>query len=83
LHTPWQQKVFTKLLDLQYKIIYKKGVDNIAADALSRKPDADGRCMTLSSYQPQWLDQLQDSYASDDHAKELISKLTVVDSTES
>ena len=23
LHTPWQQKVFTKLLGLQYKIIYK------------------------------------------------------------
>jgi hypothetical protein len=23
LHTQWQQKVFTKLLGLQYKIIYK------------------------------------------------------------
>jgi hypothetical protein len=26
LHTQWQQKVFTKLLGLQYKIIYKKGL---------------------------------------------------------
>jgi hypothetical protein len=27
-HTVWQQKVFTKLLGLDYKIVYKKGVDN-------------------------------------------------------
>ena len=35
LHTPWQQKVFTKLLGLQYRIVYKKGIDNGATDALS------------------------------------------------
>jgi hypothetical protein len=38
LHTPWQQKVFTKLIGLQYQIVYRKGVDNCAADALSRAP---------------------------------------------
>jgi hypothetical protein len=27
-HTVWQQKVFTKLLGLDYKIVYKKGADN-------------------------------------------------------
>jgi hypothetical protein len=37
LHTQWQQKVFSKLLGLQYKIVYKKGADNHVADALSRK----------------------------------------------
>jgi hypothetical protein len=26
LHNPWQHKVFTKLLGLQYKIVYKKGL---------------------------------------------------------
>jgi len=36
LHTPWQQKVFTKLVGLQYKIVYHQGSDNRAADALSR-----------------------------------------------
>ena len=35
LHTPWQQKVFTRLLGLQYRIVYRKGADNGAADALS------------------------------------------------
>jgi hypothetical protein len=41
LHTAWQQKVFARLMGLQYKILYKKGVDNGAADALShrRHPD--------------------------------------------
>jgi hypothetical protein len=37
LHTPWQQKVFTKLLGLNYKIVYRQGVHNRVADALSRK----------------------------------------------
>jgi len=36
LHTAWQQKVFSKLLGLQYKILYKKGSENGVADALSR-----------------------------------------------
>uniref|UniRef100_A0A453NC74 Reverse transcriptase RNase H-like domain-containing protein n=1 Tax=Aegilops tauschii subsp. strangulata TaxID=200361 RepID=A0A453NC74_AEGTS len=36
LSTPWQQKAFTKLLGLQYSIRYKKGIDNNAADPLSR-----------------------------------------------
>lgn len=35
LNTVWQQRVFTKLLGLHYLIVYKKGSDNSAADALS------------------------------------------------
>jgi len=38
LNTPWQQRVFTKLLGLQYKLVYKQGSDNRVADALSRRP---------------------------------------------
>jgi hypothetical protein len=36
LHTPWQQKVFTKLLTLQYTIRYRKGPENRVANVLSR-----------------------------------------------
>uniref|UniRef100_A0A8I6Z4Y9 Reverse transcriptase RNase H-like domain-containing protein n=1 Tax=Hordeum vulgare subsp. vulgare TaxID=112509 RepID=A0A8I6Z4Y9_HORVV len=36
LTTPWQQKDFTKLLGLRYRIRYKKRVENHGADALSR-----------------------------------------------
>jgi hypothetical protein len=38
LHTHWQQKVFSKLLGLKYRIVYKKGLDNKVVDALSRNP---------------------------------------------
>jgi hypothetical protein len=65
LNTIWQQKVFTKLLGLNYKIIYKKKVENAAADALSRKPTSSGNCMALSFCQPLWLDQLVSSYQHD------------------
>jgi len=35
LHMACQQKVFTKLLGLQYRIVYKLGSDNQVSDALS------------------------------------------------
>lgn len=35
LNMVWQQKVFTKLLGLNYRIVYKQGVDNSVANALS------------------------------------------------
>ena len=65
LHTPWQQKVFAKLVGLQYKIVYRKGSDNGAADALSRCPSA--QLAAISVCQPQWLDEVLASYAQDTH----------------
>jgi len=53
LHTHRQQKVFAKLLGLQYKVIYKKGTDNRVADALSRKSSHDSECAALTSCTPQ------------------------------
>jgi hypothetical protein len=38
LTTPWQHKVLTKLLALQFRIIYKKGVENKVDGALYRNP---------------------------------------------
>ena len=36
LHMPWQQKVFSKLLGLRYKVVYYKGSENQDTGALSR-----------------------------------------------
>jgi len=77
LHTHWQKKVFTKLLGLQYKIIYKQGVENRAADALSRKPAHSSSCAALSVCSPLWLDEVAASYEGDSHAQSIIARLVV------
>jgi hypothetical protein len=76
LHTAWQQKVFSKLLGFQYKIIYQKGVENSAADALSRHPAPGAQIMAISSVVPQWLLSITESYAADEKAQQLLQQLT-------
>jgi hypothetical protein len=70
--TVWQQKVFTKLLGLNYKIIYKKGADDTVADALSRR-DLDESVMTISSASPQWLSDVVNSYSGNPEAEKLLT----------
>lgn len=77
LHTAWLQKVFTKLLGFQYKVIYKKGVANNAADALSRHPAPPSQIMTISSAVPQWLISVVQAYDQDPAAQQLLQQLTV------
>lgn len=36
--TPYQQKWVAKMLGYDYSIVYRKGAQNVVADALSRKP---------------------------------------------
>ena len=52
LHTPWQHKVLSKLMGLQYRIVYKKGSENRVADALSRRPHNDSELNAISRSQP-------------------------------
>jgi hypothetical protein len=77
LHTPWQQRVFTKLLGLQYKIVYKKGVENGAADALSPRPPAGLEVFSASTAAPQWLSEVIQSYNKDPKATKLLTELSV------
>jgi len=76
LHTVWLQQVFTKLLGLQYHIIYKKGCDNSAADSLSRRAYPEETCCAISVITPQWLDEIISGYQQDSHATALLAKLT-------
>lgn len=77
LHTPWQQKVFTKLSGLQYRIVYRRGSDNCAADALSRYSFTDSQCAAISAVRPLWLSDIVDSYAQDLYAQSLLTKLAI------
>lgn len=75
LHTTWQQKVFTKLLGLQYKVVYKKGTENCVADALSRRPHPE--LSAISSATPAWLSDVYSSYANDPRAQDPLIALSV------
>lgn len=77
LNTHWQQKVFTKLLGLQYKIVYKQGSENRVVDALSGRSNDAGNCIAISVVTPQWLQEITSGYDKDGKAKELVSKLAV------
>lgn len=75
LSTPWQQKAFTKLLGLQYKIIYRPGTTNSAADALSRRVNNIEQAAAISICQPAWLEEIRNSYTNNPQAIKIISNL--------
>ncbi|XP_019163484.1 PREDICTED: uncharacterized protein LOC109159828 [Ipomoea nil] len=64
--TALQQKGLSKLLGLDYSIQYKRGADNQVADALSRRDYDEGPVLNaISVVQPQWLEEVLNSYTGD------------------
>lgn len=72
--TQLQQKALLKLMNLNFKIQYKKGITNAAADALSRCPTSN-TVLAISTTTPTWLERLQEGYYEDDNAKQLLAEL--------
>jgi hypothetical protein len=67
-----------KLLGLRYHIMYKRGPDNRAADALSRCPSpAIGELAAVSVCLPIWLEEVQQGNQDDPQAQKLMGQLTV------
>ena len=64
-------------MGLQYKVVYKKGILNGAADALSRKPPYSSELLAITTVQPSWLDKVSASYVGDEQAQRLMQKLAV------
>jgi hypothetical protein len=76
LHSEWQQKAMTKLMGLQFRVVYREGKENVAADALSRV----GHAMVMHSVtevQPVWLQDVLNSYITDMEAQDLLAQLAV------
>jgi hypothetical protein len=71
-----QHKLLIKLLGYDYRIEYKKGRENKAADALSRAPNQVS-LHVISSAVPKWINEVTDSYENDEHCTDLIAKLTI------
>jgi len=75
-----QHKLLLKLLEFDYKIEYKKGKENLAADALSRR---DSACAAVTMVTPSWITDLELSYVADPHCHQLIEKLAINSSSAS
>ena len=71
LVTPWQRRAYTKLMGLQYKVVYRKGVENIAAGDLSRR-DVEVSAITITT--PVWLEEVVKGYQNDDKAQTILQQ---------
>jgi hypothetical protein len=69
-----QQKLLMKLLEFNYTIEYKKGKENTAADALSRKQH---QVNAISSAVPTWITDIEASYHNDIHFTNIIQQLAI------
>ena len=58
-------------------MVYKKGILNGAADALSRKPVESSQLFVVSTIQPLWLDLVLSSYTADAFVQGLLTKLAL------
>lgn len=68
LQSELQKKAMTRLMGLQFRIVYKKGQDNQAANTLSRI----GHVMAIqavSAVQPVWIQEVINSYITDTEAQ--------------
>lgn len=75
LQSDLQKKAMTKLMGLQFQIVYK-GHDNVVADALSRL-HSPLHLHALSIIQPQWLQEVLNSYVTDPEAQSLLQQLAI------
>lgn len=73
LTTKMQHKVFVKLMGLQYQLKYKKGSENMAANALSRKYAEGEEQFAISVSTPRWLEMVVESYHKDPKTSQLLA----------
>jgi hypothetical protein len=71
-----QQKWVTKILGYDFEIIYKKGKQNVVADALSRKDeDVEAFLYAILIIQPDWIIEERDEWKNDKKVWTLIQRL--------
>lgn len=81
LHSPMQRKAMARLMGLQFRIKYKKGIENTAADSLSRVADVI-HLHAVSEARPVWIQEVLNSYVTDSEAQAKIQELAVTSPNE-
>ncbi|GJS18308.1 putative mitochondrial protein [Tanacetum coccineum] len=77
INTPTQMKWLPKLMGFDYEIIFKKGVENVSADALSRIHN-EAQLLSLftsSPVTPELLKRIADTWEEDNELKAKVDKL--------
>jgi hypothetical protein len=72
LQSNLQCKAMTRLMGLQFKIIYRKGKENVAADALSRVSSV-LNVQSCSEVKPIWIQEVVNSYVTNTHAQDFFA----------
>ncbi|KAD4177974.1 hypothetical protein E3N88_26565 [Mikania micrantha] len=73
--TPLQHAWLSKLMGYDYHIVYKKGSENGAADALSRVHGSTLFQMAISGYEPLLLEKIKNHWRHNEEAQQMIVKL--------
>jgi hypothetical protein len=66
----------TRMMGLNFKIVYKQGKDNLAADVLSRVAHMMA-VQAVSIVYPKWIQEVLNSYATDPQAQDLLTQLAI------
>ena len=69
-----QQKWVSMIQGFDFKIIYKKGKENVVADALSRREE-EPSLNSLSMVDPTWINEVREEWKQDPEAQQLIQKM--------
>ncbi|GMI80696.1 hypothetical protein HRI_001738900 [Hibiscus trionum] len=71
--TPFQQKWVVKMMGFDYEIQYRKGIHNVVADALSRRPEEGSCCtMVVSQVDAKLWERIMETWKKDDKLRKII-----------